>query len=97
MKAEEAIAWLRETGKWFDDVTIFNDEDGAACREIADLIERLDGALAFYTEGKHMIGCENWDTVSGEPINWLHDIGRDDVIHAVEDGSIARKARGGDE
>ena len=58
-------------------------------------IERLDAALVFYAEGKHMLGLEDWDTVSGEPHNWLHNVENEDRIEAIEDGSIARKAREG--
>ena len=60
-------------------------------KEIAALIERLDGALEWYAAGQHF-HCDGWDTVSGEPTNWLHDVDHDDKVAMVEDGYIARKA-----
>jgi len=56
--------------------------------------EKLVEALQFYAEQNHLSGdgtpWEEWDTVSGEPQNWL--CGPDDWAGIVESGGIARGA-----
>ena len=51
-------------------------------------------ALRFYAHGHHYNIDENhqqFDTVSGEPVNWLHSE-RDDDCTMIEDGGIAKAA-----
>jgi hypothetical protein len=51
-------------------------------------------ALRFYAHGHHYnidADHQQFDTVSGEPPNWLHSE-RDDDCTMIEDGSIARAA-----
>jgi hypothetical protein len=72
--------------------------------QVLELIKRLEEAeanvrlqrngLEFYACGKHLIGFEDWDTVSGEGENWLFPSwdGSDDMPEGVEDGSVARMA-----
>lgn len=52
--------------------------------------ERLRTALRFYARGEHFNTDDedDFDTVSGEPANWLHS-GRDGSTTMIEDGSIA--------
>ena len=51
----------------------------------------LETALKFYSDGDHLLLADpdEWDTCSGEPINWLHDSAG---TASVEDGSIAKQA-----
>lgn len=51
----------------------------------------LELALKFYSDGDHLLLADpdEWDTCSGEPINWLHD---SSGTASVEDGSLARAA-----
>lgn len=53
--------------------------------------ERLRTALRFYARGQHYNTDdeEDFDTVSGEPVNWLHS-GLDGSTTMIEDGSVAR-------
>lgn len=53
--------------------------------------ERLRVALRFYANGEHyyLDETEDFDTVSGEPANWLHS-GVEDSATSIEDGSVAR-------
>jgi hypothetical protein len=51
-------------------------------------------ALRFYANGDHLVidgDCQEFDTVSGEPDNWLFS-GKDDDTTMLEDGCIARFA-----
>jgi hypothetical protein len=32
---------------------------------------RLQEALRWYAEGNHLLGTDGWESVSGEPENWL--------------------------
>lgn len=59
--------------------------------DVAELVE----ALEFYAKGEHFTPYDpdQWDTVSGEPLNILHhNDGADGSAGFVEDGSIARQA-----
>ena len=51
----------------------------------------LETALKFYADGDHLLLADpdEWDTCSGEPINWLHDAAG---TASVEDGSVAKQA-----
>ncbi len=51
----------------------------------------LEATLKFYADGDHLLLADpdEWDTCSGEPINWLHDAAG---TASVEDGSIAKQA-----
>lgn len=51
----------------------------------------LEIALKFYADGDHLLLADpdEWDTCSGEPINWLHDAAG---TASVEDGSVAKQA-----
>lgn len=59
--------------------------------------EQLRVALRFYARGKHYHTdeAEEFDTVSGEPQNWLCS-GLDDSTTMIEDGRIARFALQGE-
>ncbi|KVZ57560.1 hypothetical protein WL19_03595 [Burkholderia ubonensis] len=51
-------------------------------------------ALRFYANGSHFNidnDHQDFDTVSGEPVNWLYSM-RDDDTTMIEDGSIAKAA-----
>lgn len=70
----------------------------ARCEEAADKleadaqeIERLKVALRFYARGQHLSldDEEDFDTVSGEPENWLCS-GVENSTTMVEDGAVAR-------
>lgn len=62
-------------------------------RHAADVVERLRVALHFYAGGHHYNtdDDEEFDTVSGEPQNWLCS-GREDSATMIEDGGVARLA-----
>ncbi|RMS09266.1 hypothetical protein ALP72_03599 [Pseudomonas coronafaciens pv. coronafaciens] len=53
--------------------------------------DELEVALKFYADGDYLVLADHaqWDTCSGEPINWLHD---DAGTASVEDGSLAKQA-----
>lgn len=55
-----------------------------------DEIARLRTALRFYARGEHyhLDESEEFDTVSGEPQNWLCS-GREDSATMVENGRVA--------
>jgi hypothetical protein len=73
-----------------------------ACADIAAEadaeIARLRTALRFYARGDHYSTDEadEFDTVSGEPQNWLCS-GRDDCTTMFEDGQVARFALRGEQ
>lgn len=50
----------------------------------------LERGLKFYADGNHLLLADpdEWDTCSGEPINFLHDSAG---TASVEDGSIAKQ------
>lgn len=57
--------------------------------------DALVEALEFYAKGEHFTPYDpdQWDTVSGEPLNLLHhDDGADGSAGFVENGSIAKAA-----
>lgn len=56
-------------------------------------ISRLRTALRFYARGEHyhLDETEEFDTVSGEPQNWLCS-GREDSATMVENGQVAKFA-----
>ena len=61
--------------------------------ELTKALERiadLERGLKFYADGDHLLLADHdeWDTCSGEPINWLHDNGG---TASVEDGSVAKQ------
>lgn len=63
----------------------------AGTGSLPDSAERLRVALRFYANGEHFMGTDEWDTVSGEPQNWL--------CHGeamLEDGTIAARALRGE-
>lgn len=53
-------------------------------------LQRLRTALRFYARGEHYVldESEEFDTVSGEPQNWLHS-GREESTTMVENGRVA--------
>ena len=53
--------------------------------------QQLLEALEFYARGDHLVlfDADEWDTCSGEPLNWLHD---NAGTASVEDGSLAEAA-----
>lgn len=53
--------------------------------------ERLAEALRFYADGNHLLLGDPgaWDTVSGEPQNWLCD---EAGTATIEDGTVAKQA-----
>lgn len=56
--------------------------------------ELLRQALRFYAHGQHFdVDHAHWDSVSGEPENWLE---RTDSADCLEDGGIARRALSGE-
>lgn len=59
--------------------------------------DRLRVALRFYARSEHYLldDAEEFDTVSGEPQNWLCS-GREDSQTMVEDGQVARFALRGE-
>ena len=59
--------------------------------------ERLRVALRFYARSEHysLDDDEDFDSVSGEPENWLCS-GRDDSTTMVEDGTVARRTLRGE-
>lgn len=64
---------------------------GGEVGAIRDEIARLSAALKWYADGNHFNLEDDWDTVSGEPQNWL--CGPDTGM--VEDGGIARTVLAG--
>ena len=63
-------------------------------------LDAMKAALKFYAEGEHFVlsNEDAWDTVSGEPLNFLHhDDGFGESEGFVEDGSIARAALQGEQ
>ena len=58
---------------------------------VTDEVRRLREALEFYANGDHLLLADpdEWDTCSGEPVNWLHD---EAGTASVEDGSVAKAA-----
>jgi hypothetical protein len=52
---------------------------------------RLQEALRWYAEGNHLLGTDGWESVSGEPENWLASPNADEPA-MVEDGFTAREA-----
>ncbi|WP_175836996.1 hypothetical protein [Burkholderia anthina] len=70
------------------------DDASAQAAEPAALPQAVLDALRFYANGHHFNIDEDhqqFDTVSGEPTNWLFSE-RDDDCSMIEDGSIARAA-----
>jgi hypothetical protein len=71
--------------------------EAALHREIACLRaenERLSKGLRFYAAKSHVMGCEKWETVSGEGENWLFPVGEDET-GGLEDGWVARATLAG--
>lgn len=70
-----------------------NDTQMTLMEAMAAEISRLRIALRFYANGEHFHTHEDedFDTVSGEPQNWLHS-GQEDSTTMIEDGSIAKQA-----
>jgi len=54
-------------------------------------IERLKAGLKWYAEGNHFVLDDDWDTVSGEPQEWL--CGPESGM--IEDGGVARTVLAG--
>ncbi len=70
------------------------EEEGDPVAQVATLlaeIERLRVGLRFYARGQHLSldDEEDFDTVSGEPENWLCS-GVENSATMVEDGGVAR-------
>ena len=59
--------------------------------------ERFRCALRFYAKGEHhnLDGDDDFDTVSGEPENWLFSC-REDSTTMIEDGTIASRTLRGE-
>jgi hypothetical protein len=78
------IAKLRKA--YFDGAATTESELEALKRERAMLVE----ALKFYAYGSHFIQHQEvWESVSGEPENFLED---ENNTATVEDGSVAKQA-----
>jgi hypothetical protein len=76
-----------------DVMRYLNDKDA----QIASLTARnkeLEQCLQFYARGNHFTQTDplQWDSVSGEPPNFLCD---DQGLATIEDGSLARMAMEG--
>jgi len=69
------------------------DQGAHALKAALDEIALLRTALRFYARGEHyhLDESEEFDTVSGEPQNWLAS-GRDDSATMVENGRVAKLA-----
>ncbi|KWC56526.1 hypothetical protein WL53_16260 [Burkholderia ubonensis] len=66
----------------------------SAKQAAAALPQSVLDALRFYANGSHFNidnDHQDFDTVSGEPVNWLYST-RDDDTTMIEDGSIAKAA-----
>ena len=100
--AQSELAALREElAKAKDDVGIAQRSHGKCQAKREDLQQSLtaaeqrnatlETALKFYADGDHLLLADpdEWDTCSGEPINWLHDAAG---TASVEDGSVAKQA-----
>ncbi|USS54202.1 hypothetical protein [Pseudomonas kermanshahensis] len=93
----EPIAWMVGTAIWWTKEEA--ERDAAATRlpvvpvgPMVDTeeIERLRAALKFYADREHFhFESDDWDTVSGEPLNILW---RGDEPDFIEDGTVARGA-----
>ena len=66
-------------------------QTGQPAQVVPEITEAMVEALRFYAAGDHLLLADHdeWDTCSGEPINWLHDAAG---TASVEDGSIAKEA-----
>ncbi|TDV04641.1 hypothetical protein [Paraburkholderia caballeronis] len=72
--------------------------EAEATQAVAAVPQSVIDALRFYAHGHHYNiddDHQQFDTISGEPPNWLHSE-RDDDCTMIEDGSIARAALCGD-
>lgn len=69
------------------------DQGAHALKAALDEIALLRTALRFYARGEHyhLDESEEFDTVSGEPPNWLMS-GREDSATMVENGQVAKFA-----
>lgn len=93
----EPIAWMVGTAIWWTKEEA--ERDAAATRlpvvpvgPMVDTeeVERLRAALKFYADREHFhFESDDWDTVSGEPLNILW---RGDEPDFIEDGTVARGA-----
>lgn len=95
--ADEIVRKLREQGAPVGVIPLHTDAELSALRaqlaEVTAEIALLRTALRFYARSEHY-HCdpdEQFDTVSGEPQNWLFS-GLEDSGTMIEDGSIARQA-----
>ncbi|WP_176031647.1 hypothetical protein [Burkholderia vietnamiensis] len=78
----------------FDRIEAYVSRGPAQAAEPVALPQPVLDALRFYANGHHFdIDAEHqqFDTVSGEPVNWLFSE-RDDDCTMIEDGSIAKAA-----
>ncbi len=90
----QLAAFREELAKTEDDLDIVVNHNIDLMKRLADAERRnaeLETALKFYSEGDHLLLADpdEWDTCSGEPINWLHDSAG---TASVEDGSVAKAA-----
>ena len=69
------------------------DQGAHALKAAQDENARLRTALRFYARGEHyhLDESDEFDTVSGEPENWLFS-GREDSATMVENGRVAKFA-----
>jgi len=93
--AQPELSALREE---LADLGKYNDQLNSQCEAMQLRLTaaeqrnaELETALKFYADGDHLLLADpdEWDTCSGEPINWLHDAAG---TASVEDGSIAKQA-----
>ncbi|KVU18256.1 hypothetical protein WK64_07645 [Burkholderia ubonensis] len=96
----ECIAWANANGftKYHESMCAAWEERArratSAKQAAAALPQSVLDALRFYANGSHFNidnDHQDFDTVSGEPVNWLYST-RDDDTTMIEDGSIAKAA-----
>ena len=89
LRYSTAADYLR---KWSDeDYDELSSENDKLCAENA----RLREALGFYAKQEHFAGLETFDTISGEPQNYLAPDGEGCELcqqAVIEDGHVARAA-----
>ncbi|KVD71840.1 hypothetical protein WI89_01045 [Burkholderia ubonensis] len=96
----ECIEWANANGftKYHESMCAAWEERArratSAKQAAAALPQSVLDALRFYANGSHFNidnDHQDFDTVSGEPVNWLYST-RDDDTTMIEDGSIAKAA-----
>jgi hypothetical protein len=91
-KALEELATERSKfAEALERIRVYQDEQNQRLAIAEQRNSELEKALMFYSDGNHLLLADpdEWDTCSGEPINWLHDAAG---TASVEDGSVAKQA-----